>query len=193
VYTSEEGYKKKELKEIQKAIDEAKRKAHDDTIKNLLQAAKKFDAEKALDDALTAVLRTYAIDPQNGEARRIEERIRLERKKLVTKEMESARKVPRDAVVSMYRRLLKQAWGDGSLTSLEATLLQNIRGAFQISDADQKALERHVQLEVYSDALKELQHNGGSNEELAEQVQRLRKELKISEEEHSKIEKGSES
>ena len=55
---------------------------------------------------------------------------------------------------STYRSMLRRAWADGKPNNEERSMLALVRRSFGLSDDDQALLEREVQLEAYTDALR---------------------------------------
>jgi hypothetical protein len=143
-----------------------------------------------IDEALTDVFCVFAIDPSNAKANEILEKIRAERAKEFAKQVEETRSIQRQTFIDMYRRLLKRSWYDGSLSSVELTLLDNLRTSFQIGNDEHREFERGIQREVYAEQLQKYLKLSQPSAEATEQLAMLREELNISEEEHKELEES---
>jgi class 3 adenylate cyclase len=190
VYTSEEAYRKSEEKALEAAKNEGRANAINEMVKKYVERAGNAMNQNNIDEALTDVFCIYAVDSNNAKANEILEKIRAERAKEFAKQVEETRSIQRQTFIDMYRRLLKRSWYDGSLSSVELTLLDNLRTSFQIGNEEHRELEHDIQREVYAEQLQKYLKLSQPSAEATEQLAMLREELGVSEEEHKELEES---
>jgi class 3 adenylate cyclase len=188
VYTSEEAYRKAEEKAVEQAKSEGRASAFNEVVKKFLSRAGSAFAQNNFDESLANVFCVLAIDANNAEANAILEKIQGGRSKEFALQMDEARAIPRQTFIEMYCRLLKRSWNDGSLSSVELTLLDNVRNSFQIGSDEHRTYERAAQREVYTEFLAKFLRISQPTPDAIERLATMREELNISEEEHQALE-----
>ncbi|MFI5253503.1 MAG: adenylate/guanylate cyclase domain-containing protein [Bacteroidota bacterium] len=187
VYTTDEAYRRAEEKALESAMNEGRANALNAVVGKYLEQAKSAMAGNMFDKALTLIFNVLAIDANNQEANTIVEKIRVERAKAFSKHADEMRSVGHQTFIDMYCRLLKRSWSDGSLSSVELTLLDNVRSSFQISNEEHREFEQEARREVYTALLQKFLELKQPTDEDTQNVEAMRKELIISDEEHEAI------
>ena len=169
-------------------MEEGKREARLQKVQEFLVDAKQFVVQRAFDDAMVAIMKVYVIDPEQSEAKHLEDMIRKEQKELRKHEVEEAKKIPRQVILQTYKHALRQAWIDGKLTPDERAILESLRTSLQVTEDEHRSLEPEALLEAYTAAVREVWSDGSTTNEEMDHLEQLRKELNISAEQHLKIE-----
>ncbi|HLX13216.1 MAG TPA: adenylate/guanylate cyclase domain-containing protein [Bacteroidota bacterium] len=188
ITTTEEAYRKIEEKTLEEAREEGIRKARVDFLQKSIDKATELLSSESTDAALAELMKVYALDPDNADAKALEESIRAERKKAFEQEIQQASAPPREIYLGIYRNILKRIWIDGALSPMERSLIETIRASFRISDSEHESVEHDVQKEVYAEIAKSTIKNGEKTQEQEENLARLRSELSITLEEQLQIE-----
>ena len=207
----EEIRRKLEEQTKQEQIAEQHRASRESKVKACLQRAKDFVREGAFDKALTELETAYAIDPGNAAAQELEasvleaqkrsneaEQIAQQRKREseTWKSEEAARERNaneerahlRRESFETYRGILRQAWVDGQPTAEERVMLDSVRLALDIEETEQALVEREVQIETYTEALRSAYRSGIVKKEDASTHENLRQLFGMTLEEHEVIE-----
>lgn len=183
VYTSDEAYRRIEEQALQSAIEEGKQKAFAEMVDRCLNTAREAMKQEKTEDVLAQLFALYVIDPENKEAKRIEADIVGTRRAAFQQKLDETRKVPREFFLEMYGRLLKCAWSDGTLSTIEISLLDGVRGSFRITEDEHHNLDHAARLEIYHEHMKAVGEKDTPDER--QLVERLRKELNITDQEHA--------
>jgi class 3 adenylate cyclase len=184
IFSSEEASRKIEEKALETAREEGIQRARKELLEQHFAKIRELRKSGLSDELPAEIIAVLVLDPDNAEARKIQEEVKAERLRAIAKEVEQASIPARETFIEIYRSVLKRAWADGTLTAMKQSLIEKIRGSFQISDADHKTYEREAQLAVYAEAVK----NGNDSPEYKEYLKRLRSDMKIPEEEGTKTE-----
>jgi class 3 adenylate cyclase len=190
VYTSEEAYRKAEEKALDVARNEGRKNALGEIVKKYVGNAANALGQNNFEQALTDVFCVLAVDSNNAEANAVLEKIRAERARVFAEQLEETRSIQRQTFIDMYRRLLKRSWSDGSLSSVELTLLDNLRSSFQIGTEEHQAFEREIQREVYAEHLQNYMKLSQPSAEAKERMEILREELNVTDAEHKELEES---
>lgn len=183
LYTGEELRRKYEEKAFLAAEAEGRKRARQELLATFLDSANDHAGKGETEAALTDVLSVLIIEPSNADAKRLEMKLKEERSKLWKAEVGVLRQVPREIFLEVYRKAIKEAWGDGALLSVERSLLEATRVSFQISEAEHDEIEREVKREIYAGIMQ-----GGSAGSVPA-LEEWKKEMGISDEEHAAIER----
>jgi tetratricopeptide (TPR) repeat protein len=178
-----------------------------------LAMANQYFLEGSLEKALSEIETAYAINPGNEKGQELEVKIlsalkRKDQAKGVPQqrsiEGEAWRKVEeqkerlanegrellRKESMNIYRGMLKQAWVDGQPNKEENNMLGVVRRSLTISDSEHALLEREVQLETYTEALRMAWKSGIITANDAKTHENLRTLYGVSMEQHLVIEAG---
>ncbi len=101
----------------------------------------------------------------------------------------SAYTITHELWVRAYKECLRQALGDGIVSSEEQELLTVLKNSFGLDETECTQLEQQVQWEVYLDALVKAWLNGAITPVDSERLDLLRDKLKISADLHLKLER----
>ena len=183
VFTSDEAYRRIEELAIAAATEEGKQQAFREVVSRCLNAASVAAQNGNHEEALSQVFGIYAFDPSNSEAKAIESRIVRDREVAFQAELEQARQVPREQFMELYARLLKRAWTDGALSTVEMSLLDNVRGSFRITNQEHQQLEKKIQREIYAEWM--IRHREHADPDVEQTLQRLRRDFNIGDDEHA--------
>jgi CheY-like chemotaxis protein len=127
----------------------------------------------------------------NEEQRRTQEELMQqmeeERNTLIEREQEKAKHQDIDA----YRTLMKLMMQLAVPAEMQSSLLQSLKISFSISDAENREIERSVQVGAYIDAVRTLWQSGKQpSDEDFTHLKNLRQFFKITDDEHASITKG---
>lgn len=166
----EEQQKKEREEEEERSLREKK-------VAQSMRRAKDFVSDKAYDEAMTELEMVYQLDPGNQEAQDCEIEIlnTLKKKREASqvparrarevdawrRGMEEQEKLAAESKEQLeqethvtYRSMLKQAWLHGQPGAEERAMLDVVRRSLNISDGVHATLEREVQIQAYTEALR---------------------------------------
>lgn len=173
---------------LRKTEEEARLTARSQKLSEFLTNARMMLEQHALDDSLQNIMKVFSIDPEQQDAKAIEEQIRRERTEALAKEAGVAKDIPREQVLGVFKRILTQAWMYGAPKNELQMVLSIFRSTFNISDDEYKLLEPSVRSEAFENSYRDLLVKGislgGDDPEIAQ----LRTEMQISDDEYKAIE-----
>jgi len=180
----EERIKRQEEKILQQAKEEGNRTAAQQKIEEYLHRAKEFIVTKSYEGAITEVLKVSLLDPENAEARHIEQLIQDEKDSQFRTQLQEARRIPHQVYLDTYNRLLQLAWKEGTPTPDAQILIESLRHSLQVTQDEHSSLEPAVKSESYAGALRTAWQDGTLSPEEVTHLEILRGELVISADEH---------
>jgi hypothetical protein len=202
----EELTKKEREEEERRAMRSAK-------VAGCLATANQYFLEGVLEKALNEIETVYAIDPGNDKGQELEVKILSAQKKKdqakavpqqrsiegeARRKMEQqkerqaneGRELLRKESMNTYRSMLKQSWVDGQPSKEENLMLDVVRRSLTISDSEHAVLEREVQLETYTEALRTAWKSGIIMADDAKTHENLRILFGVNLDQHLVIEAG---
>ena len=141
VLTNEEIARREAEAALQSAHDAGIAEAHDKKLQEYLTRAEQLILQGDFDNASTEVFKLHALEPHRPDAKNLEERIKEGRKNAAKEEAARLRQLPRETVVEMYAKVLRQALSGGTLTPEGQGILKNLRDSLQISDEENRSIE----------------------------------------------------
>ena len=188
----DEEFRKKERENelLHAAREEGKRQAKEAKVHEYLLRAQRLYAEHDFNLALTEVTKIFFLVPDHAQARLLDDSIRKERKELLRRELNEARSDLRQKAADVYRRAVRKAYVNAPLSSIEQSMLENLRQSLNIQLDEIVLLDSEGKREAYGDFLREAFSSGTASRASLDRLASLRKELGITDEEHTNLERA---
>jgi tetratricopeptide (TPR) repeat protein len=195
----------------QERQEEERRVIREAKVAGALRKMREYCDDEDHEQAMREIEAVYELDPGNAEAQEIETKIlKTQKKKAEAKEVSEKRSAEGEAwhreleeqdrrtnerreelrqeSMKTYRNMLKKMWVDGKPSNDDKAMLDVVRRSLIIGDADHFLLERDVQLETYTEALRSAWKSGIITADDVATHENLRNLYGITMEQHLSIE-----
>jgi hypothetical protein len=185
-----EAQRKQEEELIRAAEAEAKEIAKKQKLSEYAEQAKQLIAAKDWNKAVIPVLKMQFVEKDHADGKKLLEIIRVEQRKLWNHKLQEAESVPNELRLLSYKKALTLAMKEGLPDALLTTMLQQLRSACNITNAEHASMEPQCRLDAYTQVYHEMKKSGSSEPETIKFLERLKNELGITGEQQREIDKG---